>query len=249
MSCFEAKTYYELLGVPKDADPRQIRTAYRKTVMVIHPDRNGMDEHSTEHTKAVNIAYNTLRDPSKRVRYNLDLRDNRNQTGPTKPRRPQPKPQKQRREKRNHRERQERQERQDPQGDDLPQDEHGIWTPASTGNGWICRLARANIWIGHRAGNPMTVTIFIQRRWEEDQNTVRDANHLSELIEEAVEQCRNTKDAMAAIDAIIDHMSKEGNLACGTQCGICKQQYHDKRYATCYPCREAHGQQEEADKS
>ena len=211
MSCFEAKTHYELLGVPTDADLREIRTAYRKTVMVIHPDRNGMDEHSTEHTKAVNIAYNTLRDPSKRIRYNLDLRDNRNRTGPTKPRRPHPKPQKQRRGKRDHR------ERQDPPRDDPPEDENGIWKPASTGNGWICRLARANVWIGHRGGNPMKVTIFIHHRWEEDENTVRDAKHLNELIEDAVERCQSTRAATAAIDVIIDHTSKEGNLETGPE--------------------------------
>lgn len=243
MSCFEAKTHYELLGVPTDADLREIRTAYRKTVMVIHPDRNDMDEHSTEHTKAVNIAYNTLRDPSKRIRYNLDLRDSRNRTGPTKPRRHHPKPKKQGREKRKNR------ERPDPPQDDHPQNEHGIWTPASTGNGWICRLARANVWIGHRAGNPMTVTVFIQRRWEEDKKTVEDAEHLRELIQEAAEQCRSTRAATSAIDTIIDHMSKEGNLACGTQCRVCKQQYHDHWYATCYPCREKRTSRQETETS
>ena len=246
MSCFEAKTHYELLGVPKDADLREIRNAYRKTVMVIHPDRNSMDKHSTEHTKAVNIAYSTLRNPSKRIRYNLNLRDNKNQTGPTKPRTQHSKPQSQRREKKKNRE---RQEQQNPPRDDSPQDENGTWTPASTGNGWISRLARANIWIGHRGSNPMKVTVFIHKRWEEDENTVQDVKNLNELIEDAVEQCRSTRAATAAIDAIIDRMSKEGNLACGTQCGICKQQYHDHWYATCYPCRDARTSRQEADKS
>ena len=232
MSCFETKTHYELLGVPKDADFRQIRTAYRKTVMVIHPDRNNMDEHSTEHTKAVNIAYSTLTDPYKRIRYNLDLRDNRNQTGPTNPRRPRPKPQKQSREKRNYR------ERRDTQEDDPPQDKNNIWRPASTGNGWICRLARASVWIGHRGTNPMGVAIFINRRWEEDKNTVQDVKHMNKLIEDAVERSRTIKAAMAATDVIIDLMSKEGNLACGTQCRVCNQTYHDHRYRTCYPCGE-----------
>ena len=245
MSCFEAKTHYELLGVPKDADLRQIKNAYRKTVMVIHPDRNRMDKHSTEHTKAVNIAYNTLRDPFKRIRYNLDLRD-RNQTSPTKPRRAHPKPPKQRRKKRNNRE---RQERQNPPQDDSPQDENGIWKPASTGNGWVCRLARANVWIGHRAGNPMKVTIFIHQRWEEDENTGRDAKHLNELIEDAVEESQSTRAATAAINVIIDLMSKEGNLVCGTQCKVCKQQYHDHWYATCYPCRDARTSRQETDTS
>ena len=31
--------YYDVLGVPRDATPEQIRTAYRALVQLFHPDR------------------------------------------------------------------------------------------------------------------------------------------------------------------------------------------------------------------
>ena len=33
------KDYYEILGIPKDADPQQVKKAYRSAALKHHPDR------------------------------------------------------------------------------------------------------------------------------------------------------------------------------------------------------------------
>ena len=57
--------YYSILGVPKGADDKAIRKAYKQKSMQHHPDRGG-DE---EKFKEVNEAYQTLSDPQKRQQY------------------------------------------------------------------------------------------------------------------------------------------------------------------------------------
>jgi DnaJ-class molecular chaperone len=57
--------YYSILGVPKNADDKTIRKAYKIQSMKHHPDRGG-DE---EQFKKVNEAYQTLKDPQKRAAY------------------------------------------------------------------------------------------------------------------------------------------------------------------------------------
>lgn len=60
--------YYERLGVSRDADSEQIKKAYRKLAMRYHPDRS--DEPDAEDRfKQVTEAYEVLRDPEKRARY------------------------------------------------------------------------------------------------------------------------------------------------------------------------------------
>ena len=63
------KNYYEILGVPKDADESQLKKAYRKLALQYHPDKNPDDPSAEEKFKEVSEAYDVLRDPEKRASY------------------------------------------------------------------------------------------------------------------------------------------------------------------------------------
>lgn len=63
-----AADYYQRLGVPRDADPEAIKKAYRKLAMQYHPDRSDEPD-AEEKFKSVTEAYEVLRDPEKRSRY------------------------------------------------------------------------------------------------------------------------------------------------------------------------------------
>ena len=60
------RDYYEILGVAKDASPDEIKKAFRRKAVELHPDKQGGDE---EKFKEVNEAYEVLKDQSKRQRY------------------------------------------------------------------------------------------------------------------------------------------------------------------------------------
>jgi curved DNA-binding protein len=63
------KDYYEVLGVPRTASPEDIKSAFRKLARKHHPDV-AKDKASAEAKfKEVNEAYEVLRDPDKRKRY------------------------------------------------------------------------------------------------------------------------------------------------------------------------------------
>eukprot|EP00758_Cryptobia_borreli_P006384 Tbor_TRINITY_DN5139_c6_g2::TRINITY_DN5139_c6_g2_i5::g.25733::m.25733/K09518/DNAJB12; DnaJ homolog subfamily B member 12 len=60
--------YYGALGVVKTATVADIRRAYRKRALLLHPDKNNTTE-ATEAFKIINTAYSTLSDNSKRDTY------------------------------------------------------------------------------------------------------------------------------------------------------------------------------------
>jgi curved DNA-binding protein len=62
------KDYYQVLGVPRDADHDAIRRAYRKLARKYHPDLNP-DSEAEERFKGLGEAYEVLSDPDKRERY------------------------------------------------------------------------------------------------------------------------------------------------------------------------------------
>jgi molecular chaperone DnaJ len=64
----EKKDYYEVLGVPKEASEKDIKTAYRKLAMLHHPDRSDKPE-AEEKFKELSEAYAVLSDPDKRQKY------------------------------------------------------------------------------------------------------------------------------------------------------------------------------------
>ena len=64
-----ATDYYELLGVPRGADEKTIKAAYRKMAMDCHPDRHGGCTDKEAHFKSISEAYDVLKDPQKRAAY------------------------------------------------------------------------------------------------------------------------------------------------------------------------------------
>jgi len=65
----EKRDYYEVLGVSRQAGEEEIKKAYRKQAFKYHPDRNPDDPHSENMFKEAAEAYDVLRDPDKRKRY------------------------------------------------------------------------------------------------------------------------------------------------------------------------------------
>src|ERR687890_476616 len=60
--------YYQILGVSRDATPEQIKKAYRRLAMKLHPDV-ASEPDAAERFKSVAEAYEVLQDPKKRDLY------------------------------------------------------------------------------------------------------------------------------------------------------------------------------------
>lgn len=72
--------YYELLGVAKDAGAKEIRQAFKKLALKLHPDKN-KEEGAHEKFLKINRAYEVLKDENSRKKYDMhgDDMDNQNQ--------------------------------------------------------------------------------------------------------------------------------------------------------------------------
>ncbi|KAK6608207.1 DnaJ domain-containing protein [Botrytis cinerea] len=83
----KTKDYYKVLGVPKDADELQIKSAYRKSVRINHPDKahkQGISKEEAEKKMAaINEAYEVLSDPELKARFDQgdDPNDHEQQRG------------------------------------------------------------------------------------------------------------------------------------------------------------------------
>ncbi|MHB1575569.1 MAG: DnaJ C-terminal domain-containing protein [Candidatus Dormibacteria bacterium] len=64
----EFRDYYTTMGVPRTASEKEIRARYRKLARELHPDVN-KDPKATERFKRVNEAYEVLKDPEKKAKY------------------------------------------------------------------------------------------------------------------------------------------------------------------------------------
>ncbi|KAK7863887.1 hypothetical protein R5R35_007220 [Gryllus longicercus] len=66
--------FYALLGVPEDANSTEIKKAYRKLSLLLHPDKNDAADAEIKFRQLVAV-YDVLRDNNKRSRYNLVLQN------------------------------------------------------------------------------------------------------------------------------------------------------------------------------
>ena len=65
----EKRDYYEVLGVPKNANADEIKKAYRKAAIKYHPDKNPGDKEAEDKFKEAAEAYDVLSNEEKRARY------------------------------------------------------------------------------------------------------------------------------------------------------------------------------------
>ena len=63
------RDYYEILGVGKNADEKELKAAYRKLAKQFHPDANQHDTAAEHKFKEVSEAYDILKDPQKKAAY------------------------------------------------------------------------------------------------------------------------------------------------------------------------------------
>lgn len=66
-------THYATLGVAESADTSEVKRAYRRRAMDLHPDKNGNDPVKEMEMKAVNEAYRVLSDPTLRAQYDQNM--------------------------------------------------------------------------------------------------------------------------------------------------------------------------------
>ena len=64
-----AKSYYDILGVKKNATESELKSAYRSLAKKYHPDLNPGDEAAAARFKEITAAYDTLSDSQKRAAY------------------------------------------------------------------------------------------------------------------------------------------------------------------------------------
>lgn len=69
MATATKRDYYEILGVDRNADEKEIKKAFRRLARKYHPDVNPGDKSAEQKFKEINEAYEVLSDPKKRADY------------------------------------------------------------------------------------------------------------------------------------------------------------------------------------
>ncbi|KAG5968017.1 hypothetical protein E4U58_002023 [Claviceps cyperi] len=65
----QRKDYYKIMGLEKDCGPDEIKKAYRKMAIKLHPDKNRDNPEAEAQFKDLQEAYETLSDPEKKASY------------------------------------------------------------------------------------------------------------------------------------------------------------------------------------
>jgi molecular chaperone DnaJ len=63
------RDYYDVLGLPRDADAKAVKSAYRRLAVQYHPDKNPGDAAAEARFKEAAEAYAVLSDPERKARY------------------------------------------------------------------------------------------------------------------------------------------------------------------------------------
>ena len=63
------KNYYSILGIDRNANPEEIKKAYRKLAFEFHPDRNKDNPNAENKFKDIAEAYEILSDSTKKIKY------------------------------------------------------------------------------------------------------------------------------------------------------------------------------------
>jgi molecular chaperone DnaJ len=67
------RSHYDVLQLEsRSATPDEIKRAFRRLSMELHPDKNGNSEESNRAFQEINEAYNVLSDPEKRSNYDFE---------------------------------------------------------------------------------------------------------------------------------------------------------------------------------
>lgn len=66
------KNYYAILGIPRDATTLEIKQAYRKRALLIHPDKNSNASTFSEMSE-INEAYSVLKDSELKGKYDASF--------------------------------------------------------------------------------------------------------------------------------------------------------------------------------
>jgi molecular chaperone DnaJ len=69
MATTKKRDYYEVLGLTRSASQDEVKRAYRKLAVKVHPDKNPDDPHAEEKFKELGEAYDVLMDADKRAAY------------------------------------------------------------------------------------------------------------------------------------------------------------------------------------
>ena len=67
---FGSQNFYQIIGVPRDADAKVVRKAYIRAILAAHPDKHGGDDTLA---KQLNVAYGALKVPASRRSYDREL--------------------------------------------------------------------------------------------------------------------------------------------------------------------------------